>query len=127
MAGNTVTVDTEPTGSGPARGELRKAPDELSDAGMERSHTGPDMPIYEGDVLDGLRTLPDKCAQLVVADPPYNVGPAFGKRQGVERRCRLAGLVRRMAGRMPSRTQGRWQLVRIWEPQVHLLPAGVPA
>lgn len=34
--------------------------------------------IHAGDCLDLLRTLPDNCAQLVIADPPYNIGPAFG-------------------------------------------------
>lgn len=34
--------------------------------------------IHQGDCLARLRTLPDGCAQLVVADPPYNLGPAFG-------------------------------------------------
>jgi DNA modification methylase len=31
-----------------------------------------------GDCVDELRKLPDDCAQLIVADPPYNLGPAFG-------------------------------------------------
>lgn len=34
--------------------------------------------IQEGDCLELLRTLPDECAQLVIADPPYNIGPRFG-------------------------------------------------
>lgn len=31
-----------------------------------------------GDCVEELRKLPDKSAQLIIADPPYNVGPAFG-------------------------------------------------
>ena len=31
-----------------------------------------------GDCVEELRRLPDKSAQLIIADPPYNVGPAFG-------------------------------------------------
>jgi DNA modification methylase len=34
--------------------------------------------IVQGDCLDRLRELPDGCAQLAIADPPYNIGPAFG-------------------------------------------------
>jgi DNA modification methylase len=34
--------------------------------------------IYEGDCVKLLRSLPDGCAQLVIADPPYNLGPKFG-------------------------------------------------
>lgn len=34
--------------------------------------------IVTGDCLEELRKLPDECAQLIIADPPYNVGPAFG-------------------------------------------------
>jgi DNA modification methylase len=29
--------------------------------------------IFEGDVLDFLRGLPDECADLIIADPPYNL------------------------------------------------------
>lgn len=34
--------------------------------------------IHEGDCVELLRTLPDSCARLVIADPPYNLGPKFG-------------------------------------------------
>ncbi len=34
--------------------------------------------IQLGDCVELLATLPDKCAQLVIADPPYNLGPRFG-------------------------------------------------
>jgi DNA modification methylase len=34
--------------------------------------------VVLGDCLHELRKLPDGCAQLIVADPPYNLGPAFG-------------------------------------------------
>lgn len=34
--------------------------------------------VVLGDCIEELRKLPDGCAQLVIADPPYNVGPAFG-------------------------------------------------
>ena len=34
--------------------------------------------VHEGDCVELLRTLPDECAQLVIADPPYNIGPRFG-------------------------------------------------
>ena len=34
--------------------------------------------IHEGDCVELLRTLPAGCAQLVIADPPYNLGPRFG-------------------------------------------------
>ena len=34
--------------------------------------------IVTGDCIEQMRKLPDGCAQLVIADPPYNLGPAFG-------------------------------------------------
>ena len=34
--------------------------------------------VHEGDCLELLRSLPASCAQLVIADPPYNLGPRFG-------------------------------------------------
>ena len=34
--------------------------------------------IHEGDCIELLKTLPDGCAQLIIADPPYNLGPRFG-------------------------------------------------
>lgn len=34
--------------------------------------------IHVGDCVELLRKLPDGCAQLIVADPPYNLGPRFG-------------------------------------------------
>ena len=34
--------------------------------------------VYVGDCLDLLRHLPDGYAQLVIADPPYNLGPRLG-------------------------------------------------
>ena len=34
--------------------------------------------VHEGDVLDCLAQLPDSCTQLIIADPPYNIGPTFG-------------------------------------------------
>lgn len=37
--------------------------------------------IFHGDCIEGLRALPDGCAQLVIADPPYNLGPSFGIEQ----------------------------------------------
>ncbi len=34
--------------------------------------------IVEGDCVERLRELPDGHASLVIADPPYNIGPSFG-------------------------------------------------
>lgn len=34
--------------------------------------------IHEGDCIALMKSLPDGCAQLVIADPPYNLGPRFG-------------------------------------------------
>lgn len=34
--------------------------------------------IVQGDCVESLRALPDGVASLVIADPPYNIGPAFG-------------------------------------------------
>lgn len=34
--------------------------------------------IVVGDCVEQLQKLPPKCAQLIIADPPYNIGPKFG-------------------------------------------------
>jgi site-specific DNA-methyltransferase (adenine-specific) len=34
--------------------------------------------VYCVDALDGLAELEDKCAQIIIADPPYNIGKDFG-------------------------------------------------
>lgn len=34
--------------------------------------------VHIGDCLELLPHLPDGCAQLIIADPPYNLGPKFG-------------------------------------------------
>lgn len=34
--------------------------------------------IVNADCVVELKKLPDSCAQLVIADPPYNLGPKFG-------------------------------------------------
>lgn len=35
--------------------------------------------LYQGDCLNFLRTLPDSCADIVFADPPFNLGKDYGK------------------------------------------------
>jgi site-specific DNA-methyltransferase (adenine-specific) len=42
--------------------------------------------IVERDCLDGLRDLPDGCADLIIADPPYNLDKDFGPWKESERR-----------------------------------------
>lgn len=37
--------------------------------------------ILQGDVLMRLAEVPDASARLVIADPPYNLGPEFGNRK----------------------------------------------
>lgn len=34
--------------------------------------------VQKGDALKLMKRFPDECATLVIADPPYNLGPAFG-------------------------------------------------
>jgi len=34
--------------------------------------------VHEADCLEFLRTIPTGSVQLVIADPPYNIGPTFG-------------------------------------------------
>jgi DNA modification methylase len=33
--------------------------------------------IYHGDTIEFMRTLPDGCADLIIADPPYNLNKEF--------------------------------------------------
>lgn len=41
--------------------------------------------IVLGDCVEELKKLPDASAQLIIADPPYNIGPAFGIEKEWER------------------------------------------
>ena len=34
--------------------------------------------VQPGDCIELMRQLPESCAQLIIADPPYNLGPTFG-------------------------------------------------
>jgi DNA modification methylase len=34
--------------------------------------------IFHGDTVPFMRTLPDECANLIIADPPYNIDKDFG-------------------------------------------------
>ena len=40
---------------------------------------------YEGDCLEFMRELPDKCIDLVLTDPPYGIGVNMnaGRRKGL--------------------------------------------
>lgn len=42
--------------------------------------------IHKQDCVVGMRGLPDKCADLVIADPPYNLNKDFGAWNEKERR-----------------------------------------
>jgi DNA modification methylase len=42
--------------------------------------------IINGDVLDVLRTLPDESIDLILADPPYNIGVDYGSGPKADRR-----------------------------------------
>lgn len=44
--------------------------------------------IIEGDCIEGMAELPAKCAQLIIADPPYNLDKDFGKWKESEQRER---------------------------------------
>ena len=37
--------------------------------------------LYVMDCIKGLKQLPDNSAQIVIADPPYNIGKDFGNEQ----------------------------------------------
>lgn len=43
------------------------------------THSHPSVTVYEGDCLEVLASLPDGCADLIFADPPYNIGKRFGE------------------------------------------------
>ncbi len=42
--------------------------------------------IIKGDCIEGIRHLPDNCAQLIIADPPYNLSKDFGQWKEKEQR-----------------------------------------
>lgn len=37
--------------------------------------------VIESDVVEFLKAIPDSSANLVIADPPYNLGPTFGNQK----------------------------------------------
>ena len=40
--------------------------------------------IIHGDAVELLRELPDQSSELIIADPPYNIGKDFGINQSFE-------------------------------------------
>jgi site-specific DNA-methyltransferase (adenine-specific)/adenine-specific DNA-methyltransferase len=42
--------------------------------------------IVHGDCIEHLKSLPDECAHLIIADPPYNLKKDFGPWKEVERK-----------------------------------------
>jgi len=51
-------------------------------------HPQPHDTIQHGDCIEGMRRLPDGCASLVVADPPYNLEKDFGAWKEREQKAR---------------------------------------
>lgn len=31
------------------------------------------LQLYQGDCLEGMKTLPDECVDLIITSPPYNL------------------------------------------------------
>ena len=48
----------------------------------ERYDNLPIDEIIHGDAIAGLKKLPDECCDIVIADPPYNIGKDFGNNTG---------------------------------------------
>ncbi|RKY53486.1 MAG: hypothetical protein DRP89_06130 [Candidatus Neomarinimicrobiota bacterium] len=44
-----------------------------------------DFVLYEGDVLDLLKTMPDEFVKLVVTSPPYNIGKEYENKIGIDK------------------------------------------
>ena len=44
--------------------------------------------IVQGDCIEGMRGLPDACADLIIADPPYNLDKDFGAWKEAEQKGR---------------------------------------
>jgi DNA modification methylase len=43
-----------------------------------------DVTLFHGDCLEFLRSLPDRCAKLVITSPPYQVGKAYEERMSFD-------------------------------------------
>jgi site-specific DNA-methyltransferase (adenine-specific) len=54
--------------------------------------------IVCADVLDLLKTLPNNCAQCVIADPPYNIGKDFGNDSDKQRMSDYLGWCKKWLG-----------------------------
>ena len=42
--------------------------------------------IIQGDCISGMRSLPNECCQLIIADPPYNLNKDFGEWKELEKK-----------------------------------------
>lgn len=47
-------------------------------------HQEKKISIFEGDVFDCLKEIPDNTIQLIVTSPPYNIGKEYEKRTSIE-------------------------------------------
>jgi len=41
--------------------------------------------VHLRDCCEGLRELPDGCAQIILCDPPYNIGKDFGNKSDCQK------------------------------------------
>ena len=49
--------------------------------------------LYQGDVLDFLKTIPDQSVRLIITSPPYNLGKDYEKRVSIEQYLKLQAKV----------------------------------
>jgi len=70
-----------------------------------------DVTLYPGDCLQFLATLPDRCADLVVTSPPYNLGKEYERR--LDLKCYIeqqAGVIRECVRVLGKRGSICWQV-----------------
>ncbi len=46
-----------------------------------------DNKVFNGDCLDGIRKLPNDMFDIIIIDPPYNIGKDFGNNSDKQRHC----------------------------------------
>ncbi len=76
------------------------------------------------DVLDGLKTLPDDIADVIIFDPPYNIGKNFGNNEiqlGIDEYVGWAEQWITEGGRV-LRTSGTFYIYGLSENLAHLFP-----
>ncbi|MBK9120492.1 MAG: site-specific DNA-methyltransferase [Phycisphaerales bacterium] len=93
-------------------GEHPRLFDALGKLRIRRSYDGAnDVTLYAGDCMELLRSMPDRCADLVVTSPPYNIGKEYETRLELgDYVAQQAGIIRECVRILSDRGSVCWQV-----------------